>query len=138
MIYVVIDTNVIVSSLIIRNRESIPLKLLELIFQKKNHITPIFSEEIIQEYKEVLSRPKFNISKSRIGTFINYIKKIGILMDKAEIDDFVSDPKDVVFYQVVMEGRKTEESYLVTGNIKHFPKKTFVVTPSELFDILNK
>ena len=36
-------------------------------------------------------------------------------MDKAEISDFVSDPKDVVFYQVVMEGRKTKESFLEIG-----------------------
>lgn len=57
-------------------------------------------------------------------------------MDKAEISDFVSDPKDVVFYQVVMEGRKTNESFLVTGNLKYFPKKPFVITPSEMIEII--
>lgn len=29
-----------------------------------------------------------------------------------------------------------EDSYLVTGNIKHFPSKTFVVTPAEMVNIL--
>lgn len=45
--------------------------------------------------------------------------------------------KDVVFYEVVMEGRKEyDDAYLVTGNIKHFPIKSFVVTPREMLDIM--
>ncbi len=35
-----------------------------------------------------------------------------------------------------MEARRSEEAYLVTGNLKHFPSKTFVVTPREMLDIL--
>ncbi len=46
------------------------------------------------------------------------------------------DPKDRVFYEVVMEKRKTDEAYLVTGNIRHFPVKPFVVTPREMIDII--
>ena len=29
-----------------------------------------------------------------------------------------------------------EDAYLVTGNIKHFPKKQFVVTPHEMVELL--
>ena len=29
-----------------------------------------------------------------------------------------------------------DDAYLVTGNIKHFPKKPFVVTPAEMVAIL--
>ena len=29
-----------------------------------------------------------------------------------------------------------EDAYLVTGNIKHFPIKTYVVTPREMLDIV--
>lgn len=36
-----------------------------------------------------------------------------------------------------MEKQK-DDAYLVTGNIKHFPKKPFIVTPRELIDILSK
>ncbi len=43
------------------------------------------------------------------------------------------DPKDVVFYEVALS---KEDAYLVTGNIKHFPKKPFVVTPAEMLAIL--
>jgi hypothetical protein len=52
------------------------------------------------------------------------------------MDIGLPDPKDQVFYEVVMEKRKNEVSYLVTGNIKHFPKKPFIVTPREMLDII--
>ncbi len=36
-----------------------------------------------------------------------------------------------------MEGRKRlDNSYLVTGNLKHFPVKPYVVTPKEMLDIM--
>ena len=46
------------------------------------------------------------------------------------------DPKNLVFYEVVMEARKGKDASLVTGNIKHFPKKPFIVTPREMLDII--
>ena len=49
-----------------------------------------------------------------------------------EVD--LPDPKDVVFYEVALS---KEDAYLVTGNIKHFPKVDFVVTPAEMIDIMN-
>lgn len=35
-----------------------------------------------------------------------------------------------------MEIRKKENAYLITGNIKHFLKETFVVTPRQMLDII--
>lgn len=46
------------------------------------------------------------------------------------------DPKDIVFYEIVMEKRKSEEAFLVTGNIKHFPTEPYIVTPREMLTIL--
>ena len=60
----------------------------------------------------------------------------GIFLDADPTDEWVIDPKDVVFYEVVMEARKENDAYLVTGNIKHFPAKRFVVTPREMLEIL--
>ena len=57
-------------------------------------------------------------------------------MDAPELAVELPDPKDRVFYEVVMEGRKTEEAYLVTGNIRHFPEKPYVVTPRQMLDII--
>jgi hypothetical protein len=47
-----------------------------------------------------------------------------------------NDAKDVVFYAVLMEKRKDNDAYLVTGNLKHFPLRPYIVTPREMLDIL--
>ena len=39
-------------------------------------------------------------------------------------------------YYAVMEKRKKEDAYLVTGNIKHFPDVAYIVTPRQMLDIL--
>ena len=57
-------------------------------------------------------------------------------VDAEHLDVELPDPKDLVFYEVVMEERKEEEAYLVTGNIRHFPNKPFIVTPREMLDII--
>ena len=54
------------------------------------------------------------------------------------IEDVIPDPKDVVFYAILMEKRKEEEAYLVTGNLKHFPMRTYIVTPKEMLDIIKE
>lgn len=43
--------------------------------------------------------------------------------------------KYVVFYAVTLSAQDNE-TFLVTGNGKHFPKKPFVVTPAELVEIM--
>ena len=47
---------------------------------------------------------------------------------------YVSDYRINVFD---MHKMSKEDAYLVTGNIKHFPNKPFVVTPKEMIDILS-
>jgi hypothetical protein len=46
------------------------------------------------------------------------------------------DIKDLPFYEVVVEKRE-DDAYLVTGNMKHFPAKPFIVTAKEFLAILN-
>ena len=59
-------------------------------------------------------------------------------MDADHIDIELPNPKDSVFYEVVMEERKEEDAYLVTGNIKHFPEKPFIVMPRQMLDTILK
>ena len=54
--------------------------------------------------------------------------------DRNDNNEDFSDPKDIVFYEVAMS---VEDSYLVTGNLKHFPQKSFVVSPAEMVEIIN-
>ncbi len=45
------------------------------------------------------------------------------------------DQDDLVFYEVVME-KRDEDAYLITGNLRHFPIRTFIVTPAEMLKIM--
>ncbi len=130
--YAVIDTNVLISAMLKWN--SVPGNVMELTFD--GPIVPVLNEQILEEYREVLSRPKFHLTEEIISDVLENIQRRGIFIDADSVDVRLPDPKDRVFYEVVMEKRKTEDAYLVTGNIKHFPIKPFIVTPREMMDII--
>ena len=60
----------------------------------------------------------------------------GIYEERLTTNELLPDPKDLVFYEVCMAKRE-EDSMLVTGNMKHFPAKPFIVTPNELLEIIS-
>lgn len=126
-IYVIIDTNVIISALLSRNPDSATVKIMEHLYDRT--IVPVYNDEILEEYSAVLRRPKFNFTESQINSTLEAIVKGGISSERIKTNDQLPDPKDVVFYEVSLS---VDGSYLVTGNAKHFPKKSFVVTPAEM------
>lgn len=130
--YAVIDTNVLVSAMLKWN--SAPGNIMELAFD--HVITPIYNEEIFAEYQNVLSRPKFKFPVNVIDDFLNAIRNVGVQIESEPLNMDLPDPKDTVFYEVTMEKRKTEEAYLITGNMKHFPSVPFIVTPREMLEII--
>ena len=130
--YVVIDTNVLVSAVL--KSHSVPGSIVELAFD--GPIIPILNGAIEKESREVLSRPKFHLHEEPIESITSDFHNRAIYVDAEHLDVELPDPKDLVFYEVVMEGRKEEESYLVTGNIRHFPNRPYIVTPREMLDII--
>ena len=132
--YAVLDTNVLVSALL--KNSSVPWQVAEEALH--GDIIPVLNDDILMEYEDVLNRPKFKFEKRTIDIFLNDLKKRAVYAEAGLIEDLVPDPKDVVFYAVLMEKRKEEEAYLVTGNLKHYPVKTYVVTPKEMLDILRE
>lgn len=132
-IYAVIDTNVVVSALLSIDSNSNPAIVLRAALQGR--IIPVFNEGILDEYMKVLLRDKFHFNKSYIDIIISHIKRIGLKAERVKIlDEIFPDTKDIVFYEVAMS---KDDTYLVTGNTKHFPQKPFVVTPAEMVEILN-
>lgn len=47
------------------------------------------------------------------------------------------DMDDLISYEIAME-KRDDDAYLVTGNKKHYPVKNFIVTPSEMIEILKQ
>lgn len=134
--YVVIDTNVLVSALITRNENSPTVQILR--FLANGNIVPVYSEDIVKEYNEVLRRAKFKLSESLIINLLKDIMDNGWkITELAKVTETMPDPKDIVFYAVILSAQD-KDAFLVTGNGKHFPEKPFVVTPSELVEILKQ
>ena len=130
--YAVIDTNVFVSAMLKWN--SVPGYIMEMVFD--GPIVPVLNAEILNEYRTVLSRPKFHLTEEIISDVLTQIEETGIFLDAQSLEIELPDPKDRVFYEVVMEERRNEDAYLVTGNIRHFPVKPFIVTPRQMLDII--
>ena len=135
MIYAVIDTNVFVAALLTKNKDSATVKVYDAIAD--GLITPLYHKEILREYEEVLSRSKFRFSKKRISTVLDMIIKYGVEVFPKPTGEILIDMDDLIFYEVAMEKRE-DDSYLVTGNQKHYPVRDFIVTPAEMIEILEK
>ncbi len=132
--YAVLDTNVLVSAFL--KSESIPGQiLLETLCLR---IKPLLCEEIIREYKGVLSRDKFRFDQNDVDVVLTKLISRSVAPGKAEITKDMPDPKDAVFYQVTIAGGQSKEAYLVTGNLKHFPVRSFVVSPREMLNLLEQ
>lgn len=131
-IFAVIDTNVLVSSLFSPDGSSNPSRVIAAVLH--GLITPLYNHEIIEEYRDVLSRDKFNFKSSLVDDLISVFTSFGLYTDRTDCgEEFFPDRDDIVFYEIAMS---VKDSYLVTGNIKHFPKKCFVVTPAQMMEIL--
>ena len=132
--FVVIDTNVVVSAML--KSDSFPAQVLKEVLS--GNINLLVNEDILNEYLEVLSRRKFSFPVNTVINLLDEIKKQAIFVDATPVEEYLPDPNDAVFYEIVMEARKDVDAYLVTGNLKHFPEKPFVVTPKEMMEIISK
>lgn len=132
---VVVDTNVLVSALLSKHDDASTVQVLKALYEDR--FTPLYNNEILSEYNDVLHRAKFHFPEATIQATINYFIKYGICVNRLTTDEILPDPKDLVFYEVCLAKRE-EDSMLVTGNMKHFPAKPFIVSPNELLDIINQ
>ena len=132
--FAVIDTHVLVSSML--KGTSIPGIIVDKAIN--GPIVPLLNNEILEEYEEVLLRNKFGFEEEDVRTLINELRKRAIYLDRTMVDEVFEDPDDVVFYEIVMTARTAVDAYLITGNKKHFPIKSYVVTPREMLEIIGE
>ena len=135
MCYAVFDTNVLLSSLLTKRTDTATAKVVDAI--ASGDIIPLYNQEILTEYNEVLHRGKFSIGEERIQKILLMIRQFGLAVNPSPTGEVLVDMDDLVFYEIVME-KRDDNAYLITGNIRHFPKRDFIVTPSEMIEILYK
>ena len=131
---IIIDTNVIVSSLI---QKSCPHHIIfDLLLEDK--ICLCVSQSLLEEYYEVLERPKF-------AQFHDFALKAKTVLSNIEIKsicyqsdinlDLISDKDD---NKILELADACKADFIITGNINDFTfpvyKQTKIVTPREYWD----
>ncbi|ACC79423.1 putative toxin-antitoxin system toxin component, PIN family [Nostoc punctiforme] len=106
---VVIDTNVLVSAVL---KGRVPREVIQFIFDNPDWQW-IASEEIIVEYKEILSRSKFKLTDEVRGEWFEIIDTFLTLIDVNFEVDFPRDRKDAKFLACAMAA---EADFLITGD----------------------
>jgi len=127
---IVIDTNIFVSALLSPKGNS--AEIIDKIGNEESYL--YYSKEILAEYKEVLSREKFNFDIAKQNKIINRIERFGNLVDPSASNIILSDESDRIFYDTAKEAN----AILITGNIKHFPKEDFIKTPAEYLEYIKE
>ena len=133
--YAVIDTNVIVAALLTKNRDSATLRVVNAVLD--GTIIPLYHQEILEEYNEVLHRPKFHLRESTIQLVLNAVTQYGMEVFPQPSGEIFVDMDDLIFYEVALE-KRDDDAYLVTGNQQHYPLKDFIVTPAEMLNIIRE
>ncbi len=131
---IILDTNVIVSALI---SNSYPTQILyDIVFERK--VINCISNEIMEEYIEVLNRAKFEKFynfKNNAEVVMNKLIEISIPYTPIEKIIIISDLPDNKFLEVAKE---SSADYLITGNFKDFNFETFentkIVSPKYYFE----
>lgn len=131
MLRVVLDTNSLVSALITRGK---PRALLRKIINKK--LTLVISNRIIQEFKIVMKRPKFQryVDSSDIDEFLMRLIKISELIEvKSDFNIVKGDPTDDIILNCACDGKV---DYIVSGDEHLLALKNFkgikIVTAGEI------
>ena len=130
---VVLDTNVLVSSLLFGGRVGMLRDL-----WKSGLIIPLISKETFAEFRKVLSYPKFKLSQSEIRAILN--DEILPFVESLDISERVTgvcrDPYDDIFLAVAIS---SGASYLVTGDqdllVLKSHAETQIVTVAEFLSL---
>ena len=127
---VVLDTNVLVSSLLANGP---PATIVDLVTEGK--LIPFYNDLIISEYWYVLQRPKFTFHPTQVSRLVGDIMRIGIAVEtNVPSVTPMPDEDDRKFYDVA----KSSDAFLITGNIKHFPLEPFIVTPADFLKMYRR
>ncbi|MBI4371796.1 MAG: putative toxin-antitoxin system toxin component, PIN family [Elusimicrobia bacterium] len=127
MVKVVLDTNVLVSALL--NPEGAPAEVVDAALEGQLQL--ILSPAVLDEYKGVLSRGKFGFLPADVDAFLQALRKSAVEIVPAEPLRVSPDPADDKFLECAVAAGA---ACLVTGNLRHFPRRfgdVRVVSPAD-------
>lgn len=125
---VVLDTNVLVSGILFK--EGNEAKILR--SADSREIEVFVSPEILKEFAEVVSRPRFQLTSQELSSATEYVLSFAkLIVPRRPVRVNIRDPEDVKFLECV---RGAKAHYLVTGDKDLLAMGTFdrarILTPS--------
>jgi len=129
---VVLDTNIVVSAAI--TSRGAPGAILDLI--AAHSLILCVSQPILAEYEGVLLRPRLRLDPERIHWLLDLARQEGVFITPTHTLQESPDETDNRFLECA---EAASADYLVTGNIKHFPREfrtTRIVTPAQFLALL--
>jgi putative PIN family toxin of toxin-antitoxin system len=130
---VVLDTNVVVSALLVPAGIEASVLLLAL----RGEVELYVSATILHEYEEVLRRPRLKLQPRHIAIALADIRKVAHVVAPAATTTISTHESDNRFLECA---EAADADYIVTGNIRHFPKihkKTRIVTGRQFLGLLS-
>jgi len=102
MLRVVLDTNVLVSGLIMLGK---PRELLSIVARREANL--VLSREILNEFMKVVKRKKFTeyVAEEQIERFVENIERIAEFIEPESRFEVVDDPKDDIVINTAIDGR---------------------------------
>lgn len=129
---VIIDTNILVSAAVADGK---PETVINFIISHTDYDW-IVSEEILEEYKEVLQRKKLKLSETKKAEWLTLIENSTQLIEVNVTVDFTRDSKDAKFIALA---RVSKADFLLTGD-RDFEEmieleKTVIISVSLFYDL---
>lgn len=133
MIRAVIDTNVLVSAFLSPGGSA--ALILQAIIEG---LIPIFlTDDIAQEYADVLNRPRFAFDPDTVRVTLDHIHRHAEFVEPNLSAPVSPDPDDTMFLQCAVAA---QADVIVTGNLRDFPNSPYgqvhVVTINEFLQRL--
>ena len=90
MVYGVIDTNVLVSAIFAAHPDSATVIVRDKIMD--GTIVPLYNAEIFDEYRDVLTRPKFHFPAELVDAILDVILQKGLSLERTKTEEVFTDP----------------------------------------------
>ena len=132
MIWVVLDTNIIVSTLLQPLGPPAQVFLLAL----GNTVQMCVSGSTFAEYEDVIRRPRFRRTEETVASMLETIRTKAHWVRPSVTIRACSDPDDDIFLECAQASRA---AYLITGNVKDFPARwlgTEVITARGFLEVV--
>lgn len=125
---IVLDTNVLVSAL--WSADSKPAIIMNGVLNRR--FTVCYDYRIMNEYYSVLKRPKFGFEEWEIQSLLAPITSNGISIIAGPMKEIpFTDESDRKFYEVA----RFCHAPLITGNTKHYPQESCIVTVTDFYNM---